>query len=177
MNDRSCAVDGCGRTPRSPKADLCNAHYFRMWRYGRTGTAEISDRKRKPCSVEDCPDLANGGLGLCSRHYQRLKTHGDTQVVLPPPSGEANRNWKGNNCGYGAAHDRVRRARGLASTYPCSNCRAPAKHWAYDHGDPNELVSPLGPYSAQVQHYLPMCVPCHKAFDLRHLQACRSSPA
>jgi hypothetical protein len=94
MADRNCTVDGCTRTLRSPKADLCNAHF--------------SDRKRKPCSVDGCPDLACG-LGLCSRHYQRYKSHGSV--------------------------------------------------------------------STSVQHYQPMCVPCHKTFDLDHLQSCRSSPA
>jgi hypothetical protein len=176
MADASCDVDGCDRNRRSPGAKWCDAHYFRVRRYGTTGAAQVSDRKRKPCSVDACPDLAYG-LGLCSRHYQRQKNHGSVDVVLPPRSGAANWNWKGNDCGYGAAHDRVRRARGSASTHACSSCGSPAQHWAYDQQDPGEQASTFGPYSADVQHYLPMCVSCHKTFDLHHLQACQSSPA
>lgn len=176
MPDGICGVDGCDRPLRSRYAELCNTHYFRLRRTGATGSPDIWDRKRKPCSVAGCPDLACS-LGLCSRHYQRYKAHGSVDVVLPPRSGAANRNWKGEHCGYRGAHDRVRRARGSASNHQCSNCGSRAQHWAYDHQDPDERTSSLGPYSTSVQHYQPMCVPCHKTFDLNHLRSCQSSPA
>jgi hypothetical protein len=70
--------------------------------------------------------------------------------------------------GYNAAHDRVRRDRGPAHDYRCVGCGRPARHWAYDHGDPDELASALGPYSLDLDRYRPLCVGCHKRADLDH---------
>lgn len=44
--------------------------------------------------------------------------------------------------------------------------------WAYDHADLNEKVAPSWRgksdvyYSLDPSHYLPLCGPCHKSFDL-----------
>lgn len=170
MADGTCEVDGCSKAPRSPRSALCNAHYFRKRRTGNTGTAQVSDRKPTPCSIAECPEWASA-RGLCTMHYQRVKAHGSPHTVLPNPSGVANWNWKGDDVGYGAAHDRVRRAHGPASQHACAGCGAEAKHWAYDHGDPDECTSKWGPYSPDLERYLPMCVSCHKTFDLAHIGA------
>jgi hypothetical protein len=46
-------------------------------------------------------------------------------------------------------------------------CGKTAQHWAYDHLDPDELVSERGyPYSLDPCHYFPTCVADHKAWDL-----------
>lgn len=63
------------------------------------------------------------------------------------------------------------RNRGLcqtpASSHQCTHCDQRAKHWAYDHTDPAERTDPkMGPYSTDLDRYLPLCVPCHKRFDL-----------
>ena len=51
-------------------------------------------------------------------------------------------------------------------------------HWAYDHKDPNEKRGVSGkdpdyqrelPYSWDIDHYVAMCVPCHKVLDLSML--------
>ena len=34
------------------------------------------------CSVEGCDDLAAGGHGWCSKHWKRVKRHGDPLVTL-----------------------------------------------------------------------------------------------
>ena len=51
----------------------------------------------------------------------------------------------------------------------CAACRGRAAQWAYDHADPGELFEVrnghLTPFSPHAEHYTPMCVPCHKAFD------------
>ncbi len=47
-------------------------------------------RPKKPCSVCGRPDVLR--KGMCSKHYQRWRLHGDPAVVgtpgrkLPPPS-------------------------------------------------------------------------------------------
>lgn len=45
-------------------------------------------------------------------------------------------------------------------------CGQPASQWSYDHADPDERTSELGSYSADPDHYRPLCVPCHKTSDL-----------
>lgn len=177
MPERTCEVGGCGRAPRSLKAALCNAHYFRKRRTGETGAASIWDRQRKPCAAADCDSVADGGLGFCSKHYQRVKSHGSPNFVLPNHRfGEDHWAWKPDrDIGYSAAHDQVRAARGPAANYPCVNCGAEARQWAYDHADPNERSSDVGPYSVDIEHYQPMCVPCHKRFDLGRVSCQRSA--
>jgi len=70
--------------------------------------------------------------------------------------GERNDTWRGENVGYKAAHQRVRRRRGRPKT--CENCSASENErqleWAsisrrYD--DPND--------------YIALCVPCHRKWD------------
>ena len=173
MPDRSCSVGDCSRPTRSARAELCNTHYFRVRRTGSTGPAEIWDRQRKPCAMDDCDEQA-AGYGYCNRHYLRVRSHGDPTYVTPR-TGETASRWRGDAVGYHGAHDRVRDNRGSASRFACIGCGQAALHWAYDHADPDELLDPEGPYSAKVEHYQPMCVPCHKRFDLARIATQRSA--
>lgn len=72
--------------------------------------------------------------------------------------------------GYIAAHMRVGRARGSASTQLCG-CGEPAQEWSYTHADPAELsevdVRTGRPryYSANPVYYVALCKPCHRAVD------------
>lgn len=67
---------------------------------------------------------------------------------------------------YHAAHVQVREILGRASDRNCLDCGAPAKHWAYDHCDPDEIRDLLGrAYSADHQRYRSLCVLCHRRFD------------
>jgi hypothetical protein len=68
---------------------------------------------------------------------------------------------------YGSVHDQVQVTRGHPSQHTCAHCTEAAAHWAYDHEDPSERLSPEGwPYSFDLSHYLPLCVRCHRAFDV-----------
>lgn len=71
---------------------------------------------------------------------------------------------------YRAAHKRIERARGRATEHACS-CGDRAAQWAYDGTDPNELTERGLAYSLDVMRYVPMCVPCHTAFDRRGVVA------
>ncbi len=81
--------------------------------------------------------------------------------------------WRGDDVGYQGAHIRVYRRRGLASAHVCG-CGAPAADWAYDHTDPNEKMGPDRAggseltYSADPDHYLALCRPCHRALDRKY---------
>lgn len=70
---------------------------------------------------------------------------------------------------YGAIHTRLAVARGSARTHACVDCGGSADQWSYDHDDPDEMISSLGhPYSGDLDHYLPRCCSCHRAFDAAH---------
>ena len=177
MPNRTCTIPGCEKPARSARAEWCAMHYHRWYRYGDPG--EVTPRRRAKrgaeCTVEGC-DGPDEEAGMCSKHAARVRRHGDPLTVIAHaeralPKGDAHHAWKGVDAGYGAAHDRVRRARGSASLHRCIDCGDQAAHWSYDHADPNENLAhghsahPVA-YSTDPAHYDPRCVRCHKAFDL-----------
>lgn len=93
-------------------------------------------------------------------HWQRWKRHGD-------PLGGVWHQRPGG--GYQAAHWRVRQIKGKASAYPCAHCDAPGAEWAYDHADPDEQFGHdhgrMVPFSTDPDHYISLCVPCHRRLD------------
>lgn len=60
---------------------------------------------------------------------------------------------------YSTNSKRRRRQLGPASAKACAECGQPAGAWAYDHDDPNERVDRWA-YSADLQHYRPLCWTC-----------------
>lgn len=165
MSESICSVDGCGGASLS--RGWCQAHYFRWRRHGDPGVPEIQVKGAfVACHIDGC-ESKRQSLGLCSMHLHRYRKWGDPYYSEDPARrGPANASWKNDDIGYGTAHERVRGQRGKASGYECCNCGGQAKHWAYDHDDPDERTSSMGAYSVSPEHYLPMCVPCHKRFDL-----------
>lgn len=67
--------------------------------------------------------------------------------------------------GYNSMHQRTRRIRGTSSSHPCAECGEPAREWAYDYTDPNEMVENGLRYSLDVNRYQPMCAHCHRLND------------
>src|SRR5215471_15131765 len=76
--------------------------------------------------------------------------------------------------GYRAAHLRL----GKASDHPCWNCGQPATGWAYDHGDPHELIDKaLGlSYSLDPEYYVALCDSCHTRMDKPTLTCVNGHP-
>lgn len=156
---------------------LCNRHYLRKRRHGSPDVAlcAANGAYGATCVVLDC-DGEHHANGYCNVHYARLCANGTTNL-LPARVGELNPGWRGDDVSYSGVHARLRRNRGPASDYACSLCAAPAAHWAYDHQDPQEKLSPLGPYSTDLAHYWPMCTGCHKRFDIGRHARCVSCHA
>lgn len=139
-------------------------HYQRQWKTGNVGPAQpLLTPTRNPdpiCTVEDCtrPHYARA---YCRVHYNRIMRHGDVSVVKRP-------GWVGDDVTYKGVHRRLTRTRGKASGQTCAHCQAAAKHWAYDHTDDAERISPLGYlFSLDLTRYIPLCYLCHKRFDLQ----------
>ena len=61
----------------------------------------------------------------------------------------------------------VHDAFGDPNAFPCCLCGVEGwtMQWAYDHKDPNELTGRNGVYSLDIDHYMPLCRPCHRRFD------------
>lgn len=158
----TCSVDGCDL--RATRKGLCGAHYFRLRRNGSVGVAALKGPP-PPCAVAGCK-RKHEAHGFCLLHGRRVKKGGDPDFIGTLER-EANPAWRGDHVGYTAAHERVYRARGPAKNQQCRQCGHPAKHWAYTHSDPNQLVTPEGlPYSGDPAFYEALCVPCHKSLDL-----------
>ena len=166
MPNRICSVTGCERAARA--RGWCQAHYFRWRRTGSTGVAAVAVNTPKICAVDEC-ERKHLALGLCDRHFQRYQKWGDPYYVDEHATGRYHWAWRGDDIGYGTAHERIRKTRGSASDHRCSDCGGVAAQWAYDHEDPDERHSDLGSYSTDPSHYRPLCVSCHKRFDLARL--------
>lgn len=75
---------------------------------------------------------------------------------------------------YETVHIYLKRDHGDPREMKCVSCGEWADEWAYDHGDPDQLVSPKGrPYSMKPEHYRPMCRPCHRRADAGGDETCR----
>jgi hypothetical protein len=166
MTEGICTIDGCAR--RLYAKDLCGRHFYRIARYGTPDDSALvrgGPRAGKTCAIEGCEkSLYNSKRGWCKMHYDRWLRHGDVNFVKV-------RMGSGDQITVSGAHMRVRARRGPASTHLCQFCGGTAAHWAYDHQDPDERSSDHGPYSPDPDRYLPLCVPCHKRFDLDWLAA------
>jgi len=70
---------------------------------------------------------------------------------------------------YDTLHERLKQQRGKASKQLCIECGEQADQWAYQHTDPDPLVSPLGClFTDDLDAYSPMCRTCHRRLDRHH---------
>lgn len=157
---RICEVPKCHA--KHYARGLCTLHYQRI---RINGTTEPLERTVKLCSVEGCPETY-AARDLCHTHYARWSCTGDpgpADIIGQPPG------WIGDAAGYKAVHKRLNRQRGLATERTCQHCHGPAAEWAYDHQDPNERTDPDHQgcrYSVDLARYFPLCISCHRRFDL-----------
>lgn len=115
---------------------------------------------KRDCAVTEC-DRPKHAHTYCTMHMRRWKLSGDPLIV-----GERNgRPLKGSVPSHAAIHKRLARTLGSARKRACVDCGGRARDWSYDAADPNELTSPQGPYSLDLNHYQPRCVSCHRKFD------------
>jgi len=132
-------------------------------RYGDPGTKPIEARRPGLICMMDGCGRRHYGKDLCQKHWQRLYKNGDPNIVL-------HGSWRGDDVGYNAVHERLNRSLGPAKSFKCSHCGQPASAWAYDHDDPAEKFEQRAggyilAYSTDPARYMPLCSPCHKAFD------------
>lgn len=180
MDNGTCNVAACSQ-PIKRRA-LCYAHYMKWWRYG-TPTPTHKPR------WQDLTGSKVGSLTVLDRVGNRWRCQCDCGAETVILAGDLNRgsvatcgdravHHRRETAGYEAAHGRIETDRGPAAEYRCVDCGGSARHWSYDHTDPDERLGEgrwVGglPYSLDPSHYSPRCVPCHKTFDLARLAMTR----
>lgn len=163
-----CSAPSCSKPPRSRIAKYCETHYYRL---RRTGSVADPVRISGACRVDGCERLASLGDNFCRLHYLRIKNRGDVTFENRGPNCHT---WTGEDATYKAVHQRVRAKYGSARDLTCIDCGGPAKHWSYDHTDPNSRFQEgKGDYSTDIEKYDPRCVKCHKRFDMDRVMQSR----
>lgn len=166
---QECSVDVCGR--QAKRRGWCIAHYSRWVKTGHPGAAEIRARAQvhpSTCTADGCNTPYFAG-GFCQMHYDGFRRgRKDFGADSRNRRGKEHPNWSAGGVGYSAIHMRLRAYRGDASERPCSHCGNQAAQWAYDHTDPspNQDAKSGLLFSLTLSRYIPLCVSCHKIFDL-----------
>ena len=154
---RPCGIDGCGRPHRN--WGYCNMHAQRFYKHG--DPLKVIEQMRSTCVIDLCGEPMKGH-GYCVKHLRRVKKTGSPFIIR-----EGGRPPVGQHPGWDAAHVRVKKVRGKASSYKCVDCGGAAAEWSYDNLDAHELIDQKKniAYSLSVEHYEARCVPCHRKFD------------
>lgn len=168
---RTCTVEWCEKNVRSSGAVYCEMHYMRMRRNGTLETI-IPKVPESVCIADGCIRDAFHTDGRCRNHHIRFLKNGDH---LLHHTGELSNRWLSDDeTNYGAVHQRVRKAKGKARDHKCVDCGGQAKHWSYNHLDPEEKIGVYRgnrmPYSLNMEFYEPRCVKCHKKLDLAEVK-------
>jgi hypothetical protein len=182
MTNATCSLPDCENPIK--RRGFCYSHYMKAWRYG-TPTPAFA-----PAWI-DIRGQRFGTVVVIERHEMSWLVRCDCGRERIAAAGELNRTGDATTCGhrathyrlddagYSAAHQRVRQDRGHIRQHSCIECGGQARHWSYDHDDPDERLAhglsarPVA-YSLDPSHYSPRCVPCHKAFDLGRIDAMKA---
>lgn len=141
----------------------CTREYHREWRRAR-GIQPQKQKQQRICAQPGCskPPSTKSGK-YCSREHWAPRRERELSTT------------------YRAVHRRVQRQRGHANQHDCAHCGQQADQWAYDHEDPAEMSTEwygkTVAYSAEVDHYLPLCRGCHARFDARGREVAPAVPA
>lgn len=181
---RVCEVADCDS--KHYAKGLCKKHYQRVLtsgsvdgaplsdltgqRFGRLDVVRETDRTGRRDRVRQWVCFCECGAETVVRHGHLTSGHIRSCGCLQK---ESRYRLRTDTPGYVAMHARVRSQRGPAKTHQCVECGGPAKTWAYDHSDPNEIPHEVRTgdaayviyFSRDVDRYQPMCVPCHKLMD------------
>lgn len=84
MTEKQCSEGGCEK--KVIARDLCPMHYARWSKPYRDAGLPLPPKpprpvkERLPCTIEGCDNPADS-LGLCDKHYTRLRRNGDPLIV------------------------------------------------------------------------------------------------
>ena len=170
MANRTCSVKGCDKDVYQGQK-MCGSHFWKWYRHG-------DPLWKQPPRYKDITGTIFGNLTVTGRidkgtwacrcncgRATNVRT-GDLNRGSITSCGDSKAHHRTEVPSYMVVHARLRSDLGPASSYRCVECGIRAQHWSYNHDDPREIRSELGPYSADASHYSPRCVSCHKLFDL-----------
>lgn len=162
-NAKNCSVDGCDA--KHLAKGYCKVHYQRWITSGDPGPAHLLKAANQAwCLAENCEKPARS-RHLCHKHYKRWQVFGETGIE------RISERDSSHTISYRGAHRRVEAAFGSARMQSCVECGESALEWSYDHEDPEEVLDERGiPYSVTPSFYRPMCISCHRNFDLAHIK-------
>jgi len=116
--------------------------------------------------------------GIRLREVSRKRLEGKTHVLLygkvvadkislavsKAHSKEKNFNWKGDDVGYLAVHEYIRKHYGKAVCCINPLCSGKSKRFCWSKKDHNT------PYTRNIKDYQQLCASCHKFYDLGKLR-------
>lgn len=97
---------------------------------------------------------------MCTGHYNQVHTYGEVRTK----DVRSMRERGSDSPTYPVVHIRLKKLRGPASLYPCAECGAQARQWAFDNLEPQWINPETGcAYYGDLDRYRPLCLKCHRA--------------
>lgn len=145
----------CGAPVGIRKTGECRRCYNTRWNSERR-----AERLTGVCSACGASPIVAAGSQRCARCIARARSKRRPFRATQPST-------------YVAAHALVRRVRGQASMWSCTDCGGRAEQWAYRPGGPRERVTverngtrtQRRRWSPDPADYDPLCVDCHQQRD------------
>lgn len=159
-----CSIKCYGESLRKiKKCSVCGAGFFGQNNKFCSNDCKAKSMTGKKLTKEHRKKLSEAKRGYVPEHLHtpEMKAKAASKRVIPKPRYQNEHHaWKGDNAGYVAIHQEIRRIKGTPSVCEFCGTRAAKK---YEWANVDHL------YSRDPDDYIRLCTKCHRNYDMGNL--------